>query len=281
MDKIKLFVACHKPINVIADDVYTPIHVGRAISKFKDEMSDMIGDDTGDNISEKNPYYSELTAQYWVWKNVHDVEYVGFCHYSRFFSIPITMDNVDSLFKKYDVILLNYTLTDILENSLLHCVAEEDFIIFLTVLKKKYPEYEQTALDIMWGNEYYPRNMLVCKKELFDEYAEWLFDILQECEKFIRYSRYNRGKRVMGYLSEFFMPVYMIHNGYRLKCVRCVDNVGGYDRWKITNTIKRKIKQVLVGYILKILYKKPKSFEDYFKWHKPVFIGFKNDGIAL
>lgn len=51
--KIKVFVAVHKPCAVRSDSVYTPIHVGRTISKYKDEMTDMIGDDTGDNISEK------------------------------------------------------------------------------------------------------------------------------------------------------------------------------------------------------------------------------------
>ena len=44
---------------------------------FKDEMAGMIGDDIGDNISVKNPQYCEMTAHYWIWKNVHEAEYVG------------------------------------------------------------------------------------------------------------------------------------------------------------------------------------------------------------
>ena len=57
--KIKILVASHKPDKVYHDNVYTPIHVGRSISRYKDEMADMIGDNTGDNISEKNPTYCE------------------------------------------------------------------------------------------------------------------------------------------------------------------------------------------------------------------------------
>ena len=31
-----------------------------------------------------NCYYSELTGLYWIWKNDHETEYVGTCHYRRF-----------------------------------------------------------------------------------------------------------------------------------------------------------------------------------------------------
>lgn len=43
------------------------------------------GDDTQDNISEKKPNLSELTVQYWAWKNCTS-DYIGLCHYRRFLS---------------------------------------------------------------------------------------------------------------------------------------------------------------------------------------------------
>ena len=42
--KVKIYVASHKPDFVIHDEVHTPIHVGRAVSKFKAEMAEMLGD---------------------------------------------------------------------------------------------------------------------------------------------------------------------------------------------------------------------------------------------
>ena len=86
MTEIKIFVTYKDKHKIIKSDIITPIQTGRAIA---DEIfEDMIGDDTGDNISKENPKYNELSAQYWVWKNYKEVgnpEYVGFMHYRRHF----------------------------------------------------------------------------------------------------------------------------------------------------------------------------------------------------
>lgn len=36
-----------------------------------------IGDNTGDNISLRNPNYCELTGLYWAWKNLK-CDYIGY-----------------------------------------------------------------------------------------------------------------------------------------------------------------------------------------------------------
>ena len=93
--KVKLLVCYHKPDVLLKDDVLTPIHVGRALARKRMKADDprlkwllenTIGDDTGDNISEKNDSYNELTALYWAWKNygeLGDPDYIGLMHYRR------------------------------------------------------------------------------------------------------------------------------------------------------------------------------------------------------
>ena len=53
---IKIMVAAHKPYWMPQDDVYMPIHVG---CEGKESIG-FTGDNTGDNISAKNPHYGPV-----------------------------------------------------------------------------------------------------------------------------------------------------------------------------------------------------------------------------
>ncbi len=59
-----VLVCCHKKDFCHTGDGFLPIQVGKAISSVELGIQ---GDDTGDNISAKNPNFCVLTAQYWLW----------------------------------------------------------------------------------------------------------------------------------------------------------------------------------------------------------------------
>lgn len=81
MIRTKILVATHKEFPVPQDNVFLPIQVGR---KTTTKKINILGDDSGDNISERNQQYCELTAIYWAWKNLKDFDYIGLCHYRRY-----------------------------------------------------------------------------------------------------------------------------------------------------------------------------------------------------
>ena len=98
--KVKIFVAYHKEAELIQNEVLIPIHVGRDFSTSKWLEDNMMGDNTGDNISSRNNRYSELTAQYFAWKNYDKIgsfDYIGFCHYRRLFNFNTRLNRIENI----------------------------------------------------------------------------------------------------------------------------------------------------------------------------------------
>ena len=92
MSNIKLLICCHKKSEVPTDDIYLPIHVGKKRNNIDlgIQTDCEVNGKECDNISDKNNIYCEMTAMYWAWKNITklypDIEYVGLCHYRRFYN---------------------------------------------------------------------------------------------------------------------------------------------------------------------------------------------------
>ena len=78
--KCVIMSVTHKKYWMPEDELYMPVQVG-----FNEPLG-FARDNTGENISEKNKNYCELTALYWGWKNLK-ADYIGLDHYRRHFSI--------------------------------------------------------------------------------------------------------------------------------------------------------------------------------------------------
>lgn len=95
-EKLKIIVCAHKADEHIKKDApYFPLQVGKELHTELD--LGFACDNTGDNISAKNPSYCELTALYWGWKNIHDVEYLGLNHYRRYFKVADISNTVEQI----------------------------------------------------------------------------------------------------------------------------------------------------------------------------------------
>ena len=220
--KVKIFTMTHKAFDIPSDKMYEPLQVGRAT---KADLG-YLGDDTGDNISKLNCYYSELTGFYWIWKNYHETEYVGTCHYRRYLLNAqekiFTEQEYLELLKNYDLITTKRVL---LNNSYHFGFSANHNIKALDttgeVIRDIYPEYYEMFMQLVNGPETYFGNILVTSKELFDEYAEWLFTIFFEVQNRINVEtdedEYH--KRVFGFISEFLLLVWVKVKG--LKVYEC------------------------------------------------------------
>ncbi|MBD5502612.1 MAG: DUF4422 domain-containing protein [Lachnospiraceae bacterium] len=209
--RLQIYVMTHVAFEAPQNPIYCPLHVGRAL---KEDLGYQ-GDNTGDHISELNPYYSELTGLYWVWKNVKTTEYIGLCHYRRYFLNKDNkiMSKADfmPLLEQYDVIVSHPVISDqCYRDNYAQAHNIHDLEAVGEAIALLYPDCTIIFQEVLEGRKIYCGNLFVTTKKLFDEYAEWLFSIFRIVERKIDVSTYDDyHKRVYGFLSEQLIYVWI------------------------------------------------------------------------
>jgi hypothetical protein len=251
---IKIYSFHYKPGTVVkCEPIYIPVFAGK--SNFP-ESCEIIGDDTGENISSKNKYYSELTGIYWVWKN-KQADITGTCHYRRFltnrkepiyyqikrllyFAIGlhkkryglIYTNNIkkfgDAILKKDEIIriLESYDAIFPQQRKLKYSVKEHfsryhdirDLDILKEIIQEKHPEYLPAFDKVMNGNRLYANNMFILRKNDYDHCMEWWFAMLFEFEERINKADYEGyQQRIMGFIAERLLTIWVYHQNLRIK----------------------------------------------------------------
>lgn len=216
---------------VYSSSILTPIQTGRAIaSEIFDEM---IGDDTGENISFLNESFCELTAIYWAWKNYDTIgnpDCIGFMQYRRCFIFNKKYDtnkhsgifyfessnedtwkdiNLDDknineiLIHCKNVIPKKFIIDETIEEQYKNNHYAKDFDELKKILFKLHPEQKDKFLSFCSGNSIHWFMMFILKKEIFFKYCEWIFPILFELHNSIsteEYSEYQ--KRAIAFMAE-------------------------------------------------------------------------------
>ena len=254
---VKILISYHKPAVLLKDEVLTPIHVGRALATesskdgsmseedYKWMLENMIGDDTGDNISHLNREFCELTSMYWAWKNYDKLgnpDYIGFMHYRRHLIVNkmlmyranttiyydyidnsyknnylINQSNIQSILNNYDIIMSeNITHTKNVYNQfkdlidIPYTLNPNIFYKTIDYIKYKYIDYDKALQKYLNSKEHYWYNCFIVKKDIFFEYCNFLFDILFNILKNIDLSKETvNGQRVLAYISERIYGIFI------------------------------------------------------------------------
>ena len=243
---VKIFVVTHNENPLLSSESLIPIQVG----KNTDITETILRDNTLDNIADKNSNYCELTATYWIWKNFKDADYVGICHYRRYFNFFNPFYNlkpsaqkkiispdfkktktfrssdekiqhkITSILKQYDIILVRpYKFkSESLTQQYLINHKKDNWDLTKEIVIKKYPEYQESIIKYLDnGKLFHVGNMMICSKEKFDSYQTWLFSILFELESKIEIPKDQYQARVFGFISERLMNLYVYHNNFKIK----------------------------------------------------------------
>lgn len=215
---VKIYCLTHKEFEPPKDSIYVPLNVF---------------EESGENIAEKNCYYSELTGCYWVYKN-SDADILGICHYRRYLLSDsggfYNENEIQKALCEYDIITTKVLTLDFPYEYGFSKNHKPYYLSELSkLLEESYPEVFSVYKRLVAGKHTLFGNMLICKRELFNEYHRWLFDILFRLESRITIDEpdsYHR--RIFGFISEFLLYVFVEMKG--LKCKHSMVGMVGEKR---------------------------------------------------
>ncbi len=217
------------------------IPVGLGDEKFNNHW---LRDNTGDNISHKNPYYGEYTFHYWLWKNdlqnIPENEWIGFCAYRRFWASNKNNRNINNLkdffseapheWEKYDVIIgqniyLKWKFSKLIKHGLRSLFHNPKYIFeknrdikfhfdsfhgygnLDSAIKLLNDKDREDFRKFTTSRNFYNRSsMFFCRsKKIMEEYYNTVFPWILKCEKLFGFNEKSYGlKRIYGFLIERF-----------------------------------------------------------------------------
>ena len=229
---IKIFVSHRIDLDseTINNPLYIPVRCGAVYDER--EAVTMLGDDTGDNISEKETLYGNLTTLYWAWKNV-EADYYGFCVQDEYLAFTIPNDDqrliennewkhlsqpflTRNLFKKYGLNNVDLVRDTVMNGdavvpkaihvhdaefvykyyqSLMYTNDTRDLDLFKKVVEEKAPQLLQHLKKYVSADKFNFYLAFVLKKKFFTEYCSTLFQILAVLEEDIEWKYYSKQRR--------------------------------------------------------------------------------------
>lgn len=244
---IRILVCYHSDKHVFKNSVLKPIELGRALARAEGapggRLPDMLGDDTGDNISTLNPMFCEMTALYWAWRNYAELgnpDYCGLMHYRRLLHFAssdslgiyriqsplevapasIAPEIIHRVVPQYDICVkapIGITYEDKNGEPLMYTVmgqyleahADRYLVNAFNLVSEKYPDYIDDIKSYSNSTAHYLCNIAVMRREAFFDYAEWMFSILLPLHEMIDYERPGQDIRAISYISERLSGLYI------------------------------------------------------------------------
>ena len=249
--KMYCFSLANSNLDKIKKINYIPVGLGKG--KFDKEW---LRENTKDNISEKNSWYGENTFYYWLWKNElkkkFDADWIGFCHYRRFWLKDSKEKNYEDFkksivqeapieWKNHEVVLRDEVYVNSTKLSKILKYGKRQLIknpfVFLSkktmTVKVHYDMYHgygemDKAIELLddenredfrkWVNtagSFNANNVFICKSHsLYNDYCKSLFNWLERCEEIFGFDpkRSYSRIRVYAFLAERYLSYWFKKN---------------------------------------------------------------------
>ncbi len=283
---IKIFISRRIDINSVTVDnpLFVPVCCG-AVYDEQSENSPYIGDDTGDNISEKRMIFSEFTVQYWAWKNLK-ADYYGLCHYRRYLSFAekkyrtgphglvsnVFLDkktmkrfglldeiHMRNIISHHDLVYPSIPVSEIITpkghvNSVRELWDAHIGYFFdeglidrvLGYIDALAPEFSISAREYFSGDIHLGYNCYVMRKELFTRMCCLQFPIMEALEKELREEgTLESFSRTPSYAGEMLFGVFLYHIIKKETWRYCEKQILLFEETEMVNGNKAKLTYIL------------------------------------
>lgn len=154
-------------------------------------------------------FYSEILAYIYIAKRYAVKEYIGFCHYRRYFSFMDDIPNIDEIFTEVDAIFPPpIKLKESLREQYAYCHNVEDLEIVENIIKWCFKDYYDAAQYTLNECEnFFTNNMFIMRKEDFFRYISFYEGVMNkylsiigtDIDKRIEENKGNYLKKIEGF----------------------------------------------------------------------------------
>lgn len=129
----------------------------------------------------KDEFYSEIYTYLYLADKVELKDYVGLCHYRRYWGFMDEIPDMDEIFKKYDIIVpIPVNFGESVKKQYARGHNIEDLNIVTDILNKKFPSYANIWDSFLNGSLMISYNMMIVRKELFLDYVSFIKAMMEE-----------------------------------------------------------------------------------------------------
>jgi hypothetical protein len=153
---------------------------------------------------------------YWLWQKAPQAKYLGLCHYRRHFVLTeeiketmaggavdvllttprLTFPNVHQYFAKLPVTTMD----------------EQDFQLMQRLIEQEDSEMAKFSKDFLEGQIHFPNNMVIAKRDIYLDYCNFMFKVLQGMQEHYKKTETPRPDRYLGYVGELLTTVYFAYH---------------------------------------------------------------------
>ena len=208
-NKLNIFICTHKDFSEYPhNDCY------KIIAGENDNISDKDIEVLREYDNKYTPIQrsmSETSRIYYIWQNYVNTDYVGICHYRRYFSFYDNTDYINwFISREYDKnnksVIVVKPDDVVVSNQYETWHNINDYITIKNIIKNKYNLSDSVLNSTEIG--FYKCNMSIMHRNDFDEYCKFLFGVLDE---FIKFRNFTDMKSIGDYIIKNYL--YYSHHG--------------------------------------------------------------------